>query len=161
MDLQSVSYLARCEPDIFSENAVVVPELALCIVFNRGWLSHFSYGFDLHTIQGLFLSALSATLHRRLRVDLVNGNSIDGGGIFCEWLHLVCDQLFLEPNGCLNSPVQPLIKNLVIDASFYWKWIGKAILECSLLNVRLSNPLLKHFLGLPLKISDCIYSLKR
>ncbi|KAI9907847.1 hypothetical protein PsorP6_004108 [Peronosclerospora sorghi] len=115
----------------------------------------------------LFLSAPSATLHRRLRVDFMNENGIDGGGILREWLHLVCNQLFVETQGLFALTSSAAHQGYWIKRTaakkttdqlnmyvFFGRLIGKAMLEGLLLNVRLSIPLLKHLLGVPLKVSD-------
>ncbi|KAI9921669.1 hypothetical protein PsorP6_002048 [Peronosclerospora sorghi] len=96
-----MSYLVSCEPESFSETK---------------WLCQYSLKVSSSIVDGfhtilmdliyitLFLSAPSTTLHRHLRVDFMNENSIEGVGILREWLHLV------DLKGCLHSPVQLLIK---------------------------------------------------
>ncbi|KAG2807201.1 hypothetical protein PC116_g21364 [Phytophthora cactorum] len=115
----------------------------------------------------LFMSAPSGTLHRRLRVDFMDEAGVDGGGILREWLHLVCSQLFAEAPGLFaltsssahqgywinRTPTEKFTKQLEVYV-FFGKLLGKALLEGLLLNVRLSIPLLKHILGVPLKLSD-------
>ncbi|ETP35555.1 hypothetical protein, variant 1 [Phytophthora nicotianae P10297] len=115
----------------------------------------------------LFMSAPSGTLHRRLRVDFMDEAGVDGGGILREWLHLVCSQLFAEAPGLFTltsssahqgywfnrTSAEKCTKQLEMYI-FFGKLLGKALLEGLLLNVRLSIPLLKHILGVPLKLSD-------
>ncbi|KAH7479101.1 E3 ubiquitin-protein ligase SMURF1 [Phytophthora ramorum] len=115
----------------------------------------------------LFMSAPDATLHRRLRVDFMDEVGVDGGGILREWLHLVCSQLFAESLGLFTLTSSAAHQGYWINRTatgkctkqlqmyvFFGKLLGKALLEGLLLNVRLSVPLLKHILGVPLKLSD-------
>eukprot|EP00644_Phytophthora_capsici_P002252 jgi/Phyca11/114730/e_gw1.27.204.1 len=115
----------------------------------------------------LFMSAPNGTLHRRLRVDFVDEVGVDGGGILREWLHLVCSQLFAEAPGIFTRTNSSAHQGYWINRTatgkspkqlemyvFFGKILGKALLEGLLLNVRLSIPLLKHILGVPLKLSD-------
>ncbi|KAL3673557.1 hypothetical protein V7S43_001262 [Phytophthora oleae] len=115
----------------------------------------------------LFMSAPNGTLHRRLRVDFMDEVGVDGGGILREWLHLVCSQLFAETPGLFTLTSSSAHQGYWISRTatgkcskqlemyvFFGKILGKALLEGLLLNVRLSIPLLKHILGVPLKLSD-------
>ena len=47
----------------------------------------------------IFLTAPTATLRRRLRVDFMEEPGIDGGGILREWIHLICNQVFSDKLG--------------------------------------------------------------
>uniref|UniRef100_K3W795 HECT-type E3 ubiquitin transferase n=1 Tax=Globisporangium ultimum (strain ATCC 200006 / CBS 805.95 / DAOM BR144) TaxID=431595 RepID=K3W795_GLOUD len=115
----------------------------------------------------IFLTAPTATLRRRLRVDFMEEPGIDGGGILREWIHLICNQVFSDKLGIFqltNSSAHQgywisrnagkHCRNHLQMYQFFGKLIGKALLEGLLLNVRLSIPLLKHILGAPFKLSD-------
>ncbi|CAI5712080.1 unnamed protein product [Hyaloperonospora brassicae] len=115
----------------------------------------------------LFLAAPRATLHRRFRVDFVNEVGVDGGGILREWLHLVCSELFRGDSGLfaltssaahqgywINRTATEKTAEQLQTYVFVGKLLGKILLEGLLLNVRLSIPLLKHILGVPVKLSD-------
>ncbi|KAL7691329.1 putative HECT domain, Zinc finger, RanBP2-type, HECT, E3 ligase catalytic domain-containing protein [Plasmopara halstedii] len=115
----------------------------------------------------LFMSTPIGTLHRRLRVDFMGEAGVDGGGLLREWLHLVCNELFSETQGLftltsssahqgywiLRASKEDVTKQLKMYI-FLGKLLGKALLEGLLLNVRLSIPLLKHILGVPLTFYD-------
>ncbi|TDH65011.1 uncharacterized protein CCR75_008794 [Bremia lactucae] len=115
----------------------------------------------------LFMSAPSGFLHRRLRVDFMGEAGIDGGGILREWLHLVCSQISTEALGLFALTSSSAHQGYWIKRTstaksakhlemyeFFGKVLGKALLEGLFFNMRLSIPLLKHILGVPLKLSD-------
>ncbi|KAF1335684.1 hypothetical protein FI667_g1254, partial [Globisporangium splendens] len=115
----------------------------------------------------IFLTAPTATLRRRLRVDFMEEPGIDGGGILREWIHLICNQVFSDKLGVFqltNSSAHQgywisrnagkHCRNHLQMYQFFGKLVGKALLEGLLLNVRLSIPLVKHILGAPFKLSD-------
>lgn len=115
----------------------------------------------------IFLTAPTATLRRRLRVDFMEEPGIDGGGILREWIHLICNQIFLDSLGIfqltnstahqgywINRNAAKQCRNHLQMYQFFGKVLGKSLLEGLLLNVRLSIPLLKHILGAPFKLSD-------
>lgn len=115
----------------------------------------------------LFMSAPSKTLYRRIRIDFMGEVGIDGGGLLREWLHLLCNELFSGALGLFTLTSSSAHQGYWIQRTsteksskqlemyvFFGKLLGKALLDGLLLNVRLSIPLLKHILGVPLTSYD-------
>ena len=102
---------------------------------------------------------------RRLRILFVDEPGVDAGGPLREWFGLVSEQLF-DPNfalfvsqgdsGYSINPMSSIANSLHLKYfRFVGRFIGKALLEHQTLSsCRLSLPMLKHVLGVPLAFSD-------
>ncbi|GLE04262.1 hypothetical protein PINS_up013173 [Pythium insidiosum] len=120
------------------------------------------------TVRGL-ISVSHRQLRRPLRVQFQDEPGVDAGGIVREWLSIVIPAFLDDANGlfqCVATSsgdgmaytIHPSAAIAVPDHLLYYRafgrLLGKALLEGHLVDVPLSDVLLKHILSVPVSFAD-------
>lgn len=111
-------------------------------------------------------------MREHLNIEIIGEPALDAGGVLREWFVLVCQELFSADRGLFvtthaenasywinveSGHKVPENQDHLQLFTFAGRLLGKAILDGLVLEVSLSLPLLKHFLGVPITFSDLEY----
>ena len=95
--------------------------------------------------------------HGSLYVTFRNEKAIDGGGVSREWFSILDSMLFTELFVPSASGFWINSNSDAISFEFVGRFLGHALLDTHFIRSRLSIPLLKHILGIPISAEDLKY----
>ncbi|CAH0522314.1 unnamed protein product [Peronospora belbahrii] len=111
-------------------------------------------------------------MQEHLNISFIDEPAVDAGGVLREWFGLVCKELFSAKRGLFvtthaedssywinseSAKCVPEEQDHLQYFTFAGRLLGKAMLDGLVLEVSMSLPLLKHFLGVPITFSDLGY----